>query len=89
MEYRAYKDRVRLWKVTLSQPCKVIFHIPMPESWSVKKKQANDGQPHLGKPDVDNLAKGLLDALYEDDAHIWSIWAEKRWAFTGAIEVSD
>ena len=59
----------------------------MPDSWSKKKRAAFDGIPHRNKPDVDNLAKGLFDGLYEDDAHIWSVWIEKRWSYAGAIEI--
>jgi hypothetical protein len=48
---------------------------------------AFDGRPHKNKPNVDNLVKGLMDAVYEDDAHIWAAWFEKRWGETGLIEI--
>ena len=60
----------------------------MPKSWSRKKREQLDGQPHLQKPDLDNLAKALLDAFYRDrdDAHVWRFSAiEKRWAEEGCI----
>jgi Holliday junction resolvase RusA-like endonuclease len=89
MKYRAFKDRLKMaiGFRDIPQPCKVTFHLPMPDSWSKRKRMATLGQPHLSKPDVDNLVKGLMDALYTDDAHIWSLWGEKRWAVDGRIEI--
>lgn len=89
MEYRAYKDALRPYWITLPDVYKVTFYLPMPASWSEKKKQMMENLPHRNKPDKDNLEKGLLDALLIDDAHVWSGWAEKRWARTGAIEIVD
>ena len=41
MRYRAFADEVRLKKVYLpTERARVIFHIPMPKSWSKKKKTA-------------------------------------------------
>jgi Holliday junction resolvase RusA-like endonuclease len=87
LRYRAFKDSVRASGLVLPQPCKVLFTIPMPESWSRKKRVGQDGQPHMAKPDIDNLVKAILDSLYEDDAHVWSVWGEKRWGTTGSISV--
>lgn len=88
MRYRAFKDKVRACGLTaLPQPCRLLFTIPMPESWSRKKCAAQDGKPHMEKPDIDNLVKAVLDALYEDDAHVWSVWGEKRWGAAGSIAV--
>lgn len=87
MAYRAFKDKVRAHGVTIPVPCKVTFYIAMPDSWSKKKKAAMDGQPHMQKPDVDNLLKALLDALFEDDCAVWSIWPEKRWATVSGFKV--
>ena len=39
--------------------------------------------PHTKKPDLDNLVKGLLDALPWDDKLIHSIRAYKVYAATG------
>lgn len=36
-----------------------------------------NGKPHQSKPDKDNLERALLDALFEDDAHIWDSRARK------------
>jgi Holliday junction resolvase RusA-like endonuclease len=79
LRYRAFKDKVRVYRVTLPQPCRVVFWLPMPRSWTDTEKRAHDGQPHQQKPDLDNLLKALGDAVHSNDAHLWNIQAEKRW----------
>lgn len=73
--------------MTLPQPCKVVFWVPMPKSWSKRKRQMLVGRPHKQRPDLDNMEKALFDALFGEDSHIWSVWGEKRWGTHGAIEV--
>jgi Holliday junction resolvase RusA-like endonuclease len=51
------------------------------------------GTPKTTKPDLDNLCKGLLDALQRNgwiaaDQEVAEIHAQKRWQATGTIEVS-
>ncbi|AIV30125.1 endodeoxyribonuclease RusA [Enterobacter cloacae] len=48
-----------------------------------------DGQPHQQKPDLDNLKKSLLDALFEDDSHIWDARTSKVWGETGMIIIEE
>ena len=59
----------------------VLFVMPIPKSWSKKKRLASVGQPHICKPDTDNLVKSMLDALegtiYKNDSQICSISAKK------------
>lgn len=86
LEYRAYKDEVRLKRVDLPEAGgHVTFVLPMPKSWTEKKKSQMCGEPHQQKPDVDNLTKALLDALHKDDSHVWDIRATKVWGLTGKI----
>ena len=88
MRYRAYADEVRLRGVKLNpHGDSVIFHMPMPKSWSKDKKAKLDGTGHTQRPDWDNLAKALCDAIYSDDSHIWNIRITKQWAYEGAIEI--
>lgn len=89
LRYRAFCDEVRAAGVEL-YPCgtHVTFIIPMPASWSKRKRAEMDGQPHQQKPDWDNLAKALCDAVYDDDAHIWDMRVSKLWGKEGAIEIS-
>src|SRR5688572_11096043 len=78
LRYRAFKDQCRVRRVKLPQPCRVVFHMPMPASWNEMSKRGNEGQPHCSKPDLDNLLKALADAVCKDDSHLWNIRAEKR-----------
>lgn len=52
----------------------LMFYLKQPNSMK-------DGQPHIKRPDVDNLAKGVLDALngicWHDDAQICMLVIEK------------
>ena len=64
----------------------ITFGMPMPNSWSKKKKLEMDGQPHTQRPDIDNLAKALFDALYEDDSGIHTVALKKVWSVNGYIK---
>lgn len=66
-----------------------MFVLPMPASWPAKKRAEMAGEPHRSRPDLDNLAKGLLDALYEEDAFIWDARYTKAWGERGAIIVRE
>lgn len=88
--YWEYKDSIRYqleqegWEV--GNQVQVLFVLPMPESWSKKKKERMLGVPHKQKPDIDNLVKAFLDACLEDDTPVWRVFAEKRWGTVGLIE---
>jgi Holliday junction resolvase RusA-like endonuclease len=64
------------------------FILPMPDSWSKKKKTEMDGKPHKQKPDLDNNLKGFFDSVCEEDSYIWQYMPEKRWGKTGKIIVT-
>lgn len=87
LRYWAFKEQVKDSGLVLSDTCKIIFHVQMPPSWSKKRREEFSGKPHQQKPDIDNMLKALFDALYADDAHIWRVDAEKRWAEDTGIEV--
>jgi Holliday junction resolvase RusA-like endonuclease len=62
--------------------------MPMPKSWSLKKKEVMNNKPHRQRPDLDNLLKALFDALCPDgDAHIWDGKVSKIWGFEGKIVI--
>ncbi len=63
----------------------IVCLIPMPDSWSKKKKERMNGLPHKVKPDWDNVAKGIQDALKKSDSSVWKASIEKRWAYNGSI----
>lgn len=89
MRFRKFKDQVRLYNVHLPESAMVTFHLPMPRSWPTKKRHAMDGQPHRQKPDIDNLAKALLDALYGQDSHVALMTVCKRWSMSPGIEITE
>lgn len=65
----------------------LVFLMPMPDSWSQKKKREMNGKPHLQKPDTDNMIKAFCDALTDDDSGIWDKHARKFWWDSGKILV--
>lgn len=70
------------------KPFSATFYIPMPKSWSKKKREAMRGERHQQKPDLSNLVKAVEDALLVDDCKIWKYKdIEKRWADEGSIEI--
>lgn len=85
VKYYAYCDELReIWKkengdIPVSHSLKLEFGIPMPNSWSQKRKKQLAGSPHQQRPDIDNLVKAFLDALCEDDSYIFHIHASKYW----------
>ena len=86
LRYFEYKDKVKLLEIAVPENgATVVFHMPMPKSWSKKKRAEMDGKPHQQKPDVDNLGKALLDAVYCDDACVWDIRFIKLWSVDGRI----
>ena len=88
--YWNFVDQCRLERVVI--PCfsvHVIFILPMPASWSKKKKAQTNGKPHMQKPDLDNLLKALGDAIYHNDSGIHDIWVTKRWGVQGKILVKE
>lgn len=65
----------------------IIFMVPMPKSWSKKKRNEMYSKPHQQVPDLDNFLKGFQDALCPEDSHIYSIKGElgKYWNTEGRI----
>lgn len=71
------------------------FYYTPPKSWT-KAKQAEvlaaGALPKTTKPDVDNLAKAVLDAMngvvFEDDNQISGICAVKAWSYKRGDTVS-
>lgn len=93
LKYRLYKSELIaetvVMKIELPVPYLLVFVIPMPPSWSKKKKNEHQYQPHFAKPDKDNLEKGYLDALLKEDAHIHDGRVVKMWGNTGFIAIKE
>lgn len=91
LRYRAFADQLREeaartgWTFPL-RDVRLVFVLPMPASWSERKKAQMDGAPHESKPDLDNLLKAVKDALLPDDAAVSSYGAiSKEWGRVGCI----
>lgn len=88
-KYWEFKDDIQKWanknEFILGQEICVVFYIPMPKSWSKKKKIELVNTPHKQKPDIDNLLKGLMDALLKEDSHVHTVFARKIWSEEGSI----
>lgn len=90
LRYREFCDQVRASKLELPEAgASVTFFLPMPKSWSKKKRLEMFGRPHQQKPDLDNLLKALCDAIYEEDCKIWSVSAQKLWSDFGKIIITE
>ena len=88
LRYWAFCDEVRASGcVVPDSNSHITFHIPMPKSWTKKKKAIMLGQPHQQVPDIDNFLKALLDAIYDDDKAVWDVRTTKRWAEVSVIEI--
>lgn len=90
LRYRNFCDELRkesqkaLYMPTC--PLSVAFILPMPMSWSGKKKKAMNGEWHTSRPDLDNLMKAFKDALLEEDSAIHTYgFVTKLWGFEGKI----
>lgn len=88
--YRTFCDELRLkYPHALPKQIMLVFYLPMPSSWSKKKKERNKDQPHEQRPDLDNLIKAVLDALCVEDSYIYELHAYKRWADKGCIFIGN
>ncbi|EES9562131.1 TPA: RusA family crossover junction endodeoxyribonuclease [Escherichia coli] len=88
--YWAFKAEVRLLGICLPESgYHITFIIPMPKSWSQKKRAQLNGQAHQQKPDKDNLEKALLDAIFDDDSRVWDGRVTKLWGEKGQIIIGE
>ena len=89
---RLYEAHIQdLWKaksvatLPTGQPIRVSIaaFFAVPKSASKKQKMALDGAPHIKKPDLDNVAKSVLDALnglaFDDDSRICLLRVTKQY----------
>lgn len=71
------------------QGCSFRFYIPMPKTWSKKKRAIMHFKLHQQKPDIDNLMKAVFDSMLSEDKGIAHFEAVKFWVDfpTGWIEI--
>ena len=86
--YFQYCNAIRALNVQIPyKHAHITFIMPMPKSWSKGKKASLEGQYHQQTPDIDNLYKALLDAVFKDDSHVCNVELTKLWGYRGAIVV--
>lgn len=90
-KYFDFKDKIRqqaqTMKFKLTGVLEIVFLVPMPFTWSEKKKVRHNKKPVETRPDIDNYVKAFMDAMEFEDGFVWKIVAEKRHAFKGSILV--
>ena len=62
-----------------------VLVLPMPQSWSKKKREEMNGKPHTSRPDIDNMIKSLMDASFKEDSHVYQVSVTKIWGYEGKI----
>ena len=71
----------------------IFIYKGVPKSWTMaKRRRAMDGLEIPGKPDLDNVAKGVLDAMngvvYVDDTQVVRLVVQKQYSLEPRLEVS-
>lgn len=51
----------------------------MPASWSRAERARQRGAYARPKPDIDNILGAVMDALFQDDDRVVSVFGEKKW----------
>jgi Holliday junction resolvase RusA-like endonuclease len=92
LRYREWADRLREVAGTLPSATEVdalnwTAYFEPPVSWSKKRRLAAMGTLHRAKPDLDNVAKAVMDALWTADSGIAQGTIAKRWDWTARIEI--
>ena len=68
-----------------------IFNMPIPKSYSEKKRQSLIGKYHTKRPDTSNMIKFTEDCLtgiaFADDSQVVELKATKRYAIKGSVEI--
>lgn len=83
--YRVFHNLLLFHHVALPEKdSHVTFVLPMPKSWSTKKRNSMDGRYHQQRPDLDNLLKSLME-FYKEDSRICDVKVTKRWGLEGRI----
>lgn len=90
VKYYRFKDQIKLSNIKLKDFGEhYVFILPMPKSWSNKKKQRMNGVPHQSIRDSDNIQKALWDACLKEDKGIFDYRCSKYWGYIGYICIGD
>jgi len=81
IKYREFSDKLREDSSGFISSGTLVMHFffSFKKSHSKKFIENNLGAPHTQKPDIDNCIKAVLDTLYENDSHVYSVLAKKFW----------
>jgi Holliday junction resolvase RusA-like endonuclease len=95
VKYRRWADAARAFATRQrfdfpEAGASIHYRIPMPASWSKRKRVRMEGAPHQQKPDVDNLTKAIMDALLPGgDERVWHLAGQRKtWAVEGSVEIT-
>lgn len=58
----------------------LICYRAVPRSWTEAKRKEMSGTWTTAGGDADNLAGGVMDALFDDDSNIVFLLVERRWS---------
>jgi Holliday junction resolvase RusA-like endonuclease len=81
----AFKSACKKAGFEMSECLNVFFVVPMPESWSKKKRASMLYEKHQQRPDRDNYLKAVQDAFDKDDGFVWDGRTTKAWGEKGCI----
>ena len=85
LRYRAFADELWLAARGMVDPAGdygrllVIAYLPIPQSWSLRKREEAKGKPHRKRKDASNILKAVEDALLKEDSGIWDTHLVKYW----------
>lgn len=91
MTAKSYMNKQRLTMTERSLAMRLTFVFTPPKSYTKKKLMAVESGElrYTKKPDLDNLAKGILDALngtvYKDDSQIITLSINKEYGHTDHV----
>lgn len=90
IRYWKYADKLRSLKPEVNwEKLSLQFVLPMPKSWSKKKKEEMYLKPHKQTPDLDNLVKAFKDVLLKQDSMVWCyVSITKVWGKEGSIIIN-
>jgi Holliday junction resolvase RusA-like endonuclease len=77
--------------VTNAVTLRVDAYMPIPASWSKKKRDRARSIEHITRPDLDNIIKAIKDGcnqvVWRDDSQVTAIEARKFYSVTPRVEV--
>lgn len=81
--------RLLFGAVTVPPPwaLKVTAVRAMPGSWSKRRRAEMAGAWCMAKPDADNIAGAVMDALFEDDAAVVEVACRKVWGASPELRI--